>query len=52
MQALNIEPIPGARVHGLLVRRLYHADGFVAVNLLVSLIRTPLGRESCLLTPR
>ena len=43
MQALNIEPIPGAIVCG---------DGFVAVDLLMSLIRTPLGRDSCLLTPR
>jgi len=52
VQALNIEPIPGARVRGSLVRRLYHDDGFVAVDLLMSLIRTPLGRDSCLLTPR
>ena len=30
-----IEPIPGDRVRGSLARRLYHADWFVAVDLLI-----------------
>ena len=30
-----METIPGARVRGSLVRRLYHADWFVAVDLLI-----------------
>ena len=30
-----METIPGARVRGSLVRRLYHADWFVAVHLLI-----------------
>ena len=34
-QALNTEPIPEARVRGSLVSRLYHADWFVAVDLLI-----------------
>ena len=30
-----MDTIPGARVRGSLVRRLYHADWFVAVHLLM-----------------
>ena len=30
-----IEPIPGARVRDSLARRLYHADWFVAMDLLI-----------------
>ena len=30
-----METIPGARVRGSLVRRLYHADWFLAVDLMI-----------------
>ena len=35
MLAVDMETIPGVRVRGSLVRRLYHADWFVTMDLLI-----------------
>ena len=47
-----METIPGARVRGSLVRRLYHADWFLAVDLMIFHILMILNTEDSLLHSR